>query len=241
MSNRWMPSLQLALTPEQFRQLPRCAAYDYTYHDGRAWLTPRPRYFHALLDLRDLRLELAGRPPLRPLAEGDWPALEEVFAQAFAGQVPFAALDEDGLRQAAAINLGRTRDGGDGPRIDGASFVALGAGGAVAGAALVTLVPGGDPTHWDSCLWDEPPPPGAVARREGRPHLTWVFVRPDRAGRGVGTALLRAAAEALRARGFEEMISTFMLGNESSLLWHWRVGFRLLSYPGSLRLVLGEG
>jgi hypothetical protein len=26
-----------------------------------------------------------------------------------------------------------------------------------------------------------------------------------------------------------------MLGNESSMLWHWRNGFRLLEHPGSIR------
>jgi hypothetical protein len=27
-----------------------------------------------------------------------------------------------------------------------------------------------------------------------------------------------------------------MLGNHSSMLWHWRNGFRLLPYPASRRL-----
>jgi GNAT superfamily N-acetyltransferase len=240
-SNRWMPSLELKVTPEQFGQLPRSAAYDYTYHAGSAWLSPRPRYYHARLDLRDLRLERAARAALRPLADGDWPELEAVFADAFAEEVPFAALTAEGLKEAASVNLGRTREGGDGPLIAPASFVAMDARGAIVGAALVTLVPLNDLTRWDSCIWDEAPPPGAVERRQGRPHLTWVFVRPDRAGRGVGTALLAASAAALAALGFEELVSTFMAGNESSLLWHWRAGFRLLSYPGSLRLLMEEG
>src|SRR5262245_25874933 len=232
-----MPSLELALTPAQFRQLPRSAAYDYTYHAGSAWLSPRPRYYHAILDLRDLRLERPARAAMRPLADADWGELEAVFADAFADEVPFAALDADGRREAASVNLGRTRDGGDGPLIAPASFVALDAQGAIVGATLITLVPLNDLTHWDSCIWDEPPPPGAVEQRLGRPHLTWVFVRADRCGRGLGTALLGESARALVALGFEELVSTFMVGNESSLLWHWRAGFRLLSYPGSLRLL----
>jgi hypothetical protein len=31
------------------------------------------------------------------------------------------------------------------------------------------------------------------------------------------------------------LASTFLLGNESSMLWHWRNGFQLLQYPGSRR------
>ena len=34
-----------------------------------------------------------------------------------------------------------------------------------------------------------------------------------------------------------ELASTFLLGNESSTLWHWRAGFRCLPYPGSMRVV----
>ena len=62
-----------------------------------------------------------------------------------------------------------------------------------------------------------------------------MFVSPLDAGRGVGTALLNAAARELLALGYTELASTFLLGNESSMLWHWRNGFRLLQYPGSRR------
>ena len=52
---------------------------------------------------------------------------------------------------------------------------------------------------------------------------------------GSGTVLLAATRRALLARGYTELLSTFMIGNDSSMLWHWRNGFRLLPYPGSLR------
>ncbi len=35
--------------------------------------------------------------------------------------------------------------------------------------------------------------------------------------------------------GYTELISSFILGNESSMLWHWRNGFELLPYSGSRR------
>jgi GNAT superfamily N-acetyltransferase len=100
---------------------------------------------------------------------------------------------------------------------------------------LVTLLPATDPADWRSYHWPEPPPADCVARGLGRPHLTWVFVSPYYGGRGAGTALLHAAAKALRAKGYTEMASTFLLGNESSMLWHWRNGFRLLPHAHSLR------
>ena len=62
-----------------------------------------------------------------------------------------------------------------------------------------------------------------------------MFVAPLSAGRGVGTALLHAAVRELLALGFTELASTFLLGNDSSMLWHWRAGFRLLTHSASRR------
>jgi GNAT superfamily N-acetyltransferase len=230
-----MPWMELKLSPLEFTQLPRNAAYKYDYQSGSAWLNPRPRYYHALLDLPALNLEGAAETAVRPVGPGDWEALADAFAEAFARQQPFAGLTDAARHAAARRSLAQARDGGDGPWVEQASRVACDAFGGLLGAALITLLPRGDPTEWDSYAWDGPPPPDAVERRLGRPHLTWVFVRPRAAGRGVGTALLRASAAALANMGYEELLSTFMLGNDSSMLWHWRAGFRLLSYPGSPR------
>jgi GNAT superfamily N-acetyltransferase len=236
MCDEWMSNLTLSLTTEEFRRLPRSAAYRYAYDEGVAWLNPRPRYYHALLDLDDAPAGPAAEAAVRPVGPADWEAMVSVFALAFAGQQPFAGLDEATRLAAARKSLTQTRGGGDGPWIEAASFVALEKpGGEIVGAILVTLLPRRDPTAWDSYHWSEPPPADCVARRLGRPHLTWIFVAPDLAGRGVGTALLAAATAALRERGFTELASTFLLGNDSSMLWHWRCGFRLLAYPGSRR------
>jgi GNAT superfamily N-acetyltransferase len=126
------------------------------------------------------------------------------------------------------------RTGSVGQVVEPACFVADD-GGRLVGAAFVTLLPPGDPGDWDSYFWQEPPPPDCVARRQGRPHLTWIFVAPLCAGQGVGTALLAAVVGALLRLGFTQLASTFLFGNDTSMLWHWRNGFRLLPYPGSLR------
>src|SRR5947208_435903 len=83
--DEWMPFLQLPLTPAQFLQLPRHAAYRYDYEDGKAWVNPRPRYYHALLELEGLTLDSPFEVgvAVRPLAPADWEALIEVFAEAF--------------------------------------------------------------------------------------------------------------------------------------------------------------
>jgi GNAT superfamily N-acetyltransferase len=241
MCDEWMPVIKLPMTVEEFRQVPRNPAYKYEYLEGQLWLSPRPRHYHALLDLEAQAVPLD--VPMRGVQEADWADLQPVFAGAFQYIQPFGSLDEATRRQAARQALERTRTGGDGPWIEPASFVALSPGeGAdgppgppLQGAIFTTLLPGGDPCDWDSYYWREPPPADCLARRLGQPHLTWIFTAPAAAGQGLGTALLAMAVNALLGLGYTQLLSTFMLGNESSMLWHWRNGFRLLAYPGSQR------
>jgi GNAT superfamily N-acetyltransferase len=119
-----------------------------------------------------------------------------------------------------------TRRGGDGDFLGHASVVATHAADARAvGAMLVTRwVPGpGDASADDDALTSA--------------HVTWVFVAPLHCGRGIGTLMLSAAVQQLRRGGFARLYTTFLAGNESSMLWHWRNGFRLLPYRGSLRRI----
>ena len=245
MCDEWMPRLELPISFEQFCQLPRNAAYKYEYFEERAWLNPRPRYYHALLDLQ----AWAERTPegvsptarLRPVRPTDWEELTSLFAAAFERQQPFCSLDDERAVAAARKSLEHTRSGGDGPWIEPASFIATdGEEGHTIGGILITLLPDIDPTSLHAFHWKEPPPPDALSRRLGRPHLTWIFVSPLYAGRGVGTLLLSAAVRELLALGYKQLASTFLIGNDSSMLWHWRNGFRLLAYPGSWRRRLEE-
>jgi GNAT superfamily N-acetyltransferase len=234
MCDHWMPTIQVPMTIEQFHQLPRHPAFKYEYVAGQTWLTPRTKHYHAMLDLRplDVTTDLA----LRPIGPNDFPELVRLFSAAFHVIQPYGSLDEPTRLRAAAEALERARSGGDGPWIERASFVVF-QDRKPAGAIFITLLPLGDPCDWDSYHWAEPPPADAIVRRLGRPHLTWIFVSPLGAGQGMGTALLAAASRELLRLGYTELLSTFMLGNDSSMLWHWRNGFRLLAYPGSARRV----
>src|SRR4051812_93509 len=140
MVEEWMPPLQLPLSPTQFVQLPRNAAFKYTYYDDLAWIHPRPRYYHALLSLPGLEVEGAAAVKLRLFAPRDWPALTELFAEAFAAHQPFAGQEAPARRVAAREALERTSRGGDGPWIERASFLALDAG-RIVGAIMITLLP----------------------------------------------------------------------------------------------------
>jgi GNAT superfamily N-acetyltransferase len=236
MCDEWMPALQLGITIEQFHQLPRHAAYKYEYLDRQAFLTPRPRFYHALLDFdRVPAAPLPREVTLQAVTEDHGSELVRIFAGAFARQQPYASLEADGRLEAARQALAKVQSGGDGPWIPEASFVAVEKEVHPIGAIFITLLPDTDPSDWDSYHWREPPPQNWREQVLGRPHLTWVFVSPWHVGHGTGTALLGAAVAALRGIGYGRLASTFLVGNDSSMLWHWRNGFELQAYPGSRR------
>ena len=52
MIDKWFSTIELPLTFEQSLRLPQNPAYKYEYFDHHAWLTPRPKGYHAILDLK---------------------------------------------------------------------------------------------------------------------------------------------------------------------------------------------
>jgi len=236
MSDAWMPSLRLKLSRQDFECLPRHPAYKYEHFDGVAHLSPWPRYGHAQLDLERFLATAHNRAEtaMRPARADDLGALIDIFAGAFGQQQPFASLDDELLRVASEQSLQRTFSGGDGPVVEAASFIGEHAAKA-AGAVLITLLPGGDPTERDSYHWHGPPPPDLWGQHLGQPHLTWIIVDRFAQGNGLGTSLLEHAARVLRGHGYEALWTTFLVGNDQSLLWHWRNGFELLPHPLSKR------
>jgi GNAT superfamily N-acetyltransferase len=234
MCDDWMPPIDLPLTIEEFRALPRNPAYKYEHVGGRAILTPRPKFYRAVRDLSPVAVEEPAELVRLTVAELD--SLTDLFAASFRYVQPFGSLADDPRWEAARQALRRTAAGGDGPFVGAASFVARESGQPV-GALCVTLVNDGDPRDYDGFAWEQPPPEDCLERRLGQPHVTWVFVVPAKKGRGVGTALLAASVEALRGLGYERLYSTFVLGNDATLLWHWGHGFQLFPHPGSHRLM----
>ena len=227
MIDDWFSAIKLPLTWDQFWQLPQNPAYKYEYFDDHAWLSPRPKSYHAVLDLQAFVHPADGivtrdKVVIRPLQEADWPQLPELFAAAFHRVQPFASLTDDTRLKAAEDCLGRTREGSEGPLIGEACHVAE-CGESLLGATLITL-----------------PPRRAIEQAVGLPHLTWIFVGPFHARHGIGTALLAATVQALLRLGYARLASTFLIGNESSMLWHWQAGFKLLEQPWSMRAIRKE-
>jgi GNAT superfamily N-acetyltransferase len=236
MSDEWMPTLKLNLPREEFDRLPRHPAYKYELIDGVTYISPWPQYSHAQLDFTRFRVEKDdhANAELRPARVEDAAALVPVFLGAFAWLQPYGSLSDEQGEIAAERSLTRTFTDGDGPWIEAASFVALHEG-KIAGAILITLLPGGDPADWDSYRWHEPAPDDLWAKQGGQPHLTWIFVKKFSQGSGVGTQLLAEAVRVLKEQRYQSLWTTFMVGNDSSVLWHWRNGFELTPNPLSKR------
>jgi ribosomal protein S18 acetylase RimI-like enzyme len=243
MLDRWFSVIKLPLSGKQFHQLPRNPAYKYEYWDERAWLYPRPKFYSAR---RPLQASPVDPPPeievhgeairFRRLEDRDWPRLSRLFALAFDRVQPFASLGERRRLEAARDCLTDTRNGHDGPIIRPACYVAVGEKDRnPAGAILLTLVPPVDNEDFWSLKWKSPPPSNCVEERLGHAHITWIFVHPLFSGYGIGSALLAHTSRSLLEMGYTQVISSFILGNESSMLWHWRNGFELLPYSGSKR------
>jgi GNAT superfamily N-acetyltransferase len=245
MQDDWFKTVKLPISFDEFHQLPRNAAYKYEYFDGTAWLSPRPKSYHGLLKLSPgepvTRLKAQHDSILiRPIEEADWEDLIPTFSGAFDRVCPFSAMDRGEERKSAARKcLEKTRSGGDGPLIPSATFVAVleKKPQRTLGAILVSLAPKKDLSEFDAMEWRDDAPKDAIGQRLGRPWLVWIFVAPLFAGRGIGTALLSNAVHALRELGYEELASCFLSGNDSSMLWHWRNGFELQEYAGSLRRI----
>jgi hypothetical protein len=243
MLERWFSVIKLPLSWRQFHRLPRNPAYKYEYLEKAAWLSPRPKFYSARLELRrsvdgplrGIEVQSEGIR-FRHLEDRDWPRLSRLFAGSFHHVQPFESLGDRRRLEAARDCLKDTRDGHDGPIIHPACYVAYDEkDGHPVGANLVTLVPPVDLEDFWTFRWKTPPPPDCIERRLGHAHLTWIFVSHWFAGYGIGSALLAHASASLIELGYTELVSSFLLGNESSMLWHWRSGFQLLPYSGSKR------
>src|SRR5437879_3855988 len=109
MCDQWMPVIRLPLSLEQFHQLPRNPAYKYEYLGGEAYLSPRPRHYHGLLELTPREADPA--VPLRPARPEDFSELETVFAAAFSRVQPFGSVETATRSEAARQCLEKTRSG----------------------------------------------------------------------------------------------------------------------------------
>ncbi|SFJ11305.1 Acetyltransferase (GNAT) family protein [Planctomicrobium piriforme] len=238
MHSHWFLPVKFPLAWSEFRKLPRHPAYRFEYRRGHLQITGRPEYAHCTLPTSSTG-ENAPSPngSIRILKWNEFDSrarcdeLFKLFAAATARTLPYSILTPARREQAAVDLIGEALDGYDGPIIPTASQIAVDAAtGNLVAAILMTLVAPGSWTDFTDPNWAQTPPADPIASRWGQPHLTWVFVSPDRQRRGLGQQLLTNARLALETLGYPALASTFLLGDHGSMLWHWKQGFELL--PG---------
>lgn len=213
--------------PEHFHTLPRNAAYRYELIQGEIRLSPRPKYVHAFLVLENWTgpsVKLPAFIRIRKLQEKDWEHLPPLFRGAFSRYQPFQSLSEELIQEASENCLARTKNGADGPLLKNVCFVAYHRDQqSVLGAFLTTLTPRDRLRNFESVRQDSHEPLTSV----DPPHITWVFVSNWFQRQGVAEHLLDRAVRSLRKLNYQALWSTMITANEATLLWHWKMGFRL--------------
>ncbi len=238
MINDWFTDLSFEIDWETFHKLPRHSAYRYEFKEGRCRISGRPQFYHAKSDLNGLLECTCGHEEnqweISPIEHDDWSELVFLFARAFSRSAPLIHLPEEQQNAAAMALLQRTQNGKDGPLVDAASLLIRDPQSQEPlGAILVTLVPSDDFINFEPEHWSQQAPVGAVKYGWGQPHLTWIFVDSQVAREGLGKVLLNNSAQQLCEFGYSTLVSTFLSGNQASTLWHWKMGFQLLSHVSS--------
>jgi GNAT superfamily N-acetyltransferase len=238
---RWYRHIRAPMSFESYDRLPRHPSYKFEYWDGQLRISPRWRSHRFFLELKapeECEKGDEGRiATIRPLAAADWEKLPEVLAAAFRDSPPLGMLGYKRRVWAARDWLRSTRDGSEGPLVEPACMVAIDPtdDSVLFGALVVTLITGRDRSWYAELRAAVGPPPDLAEGRE-QAQISWIFVRNGASRRGVGSALLSATVRVLWTLGHRELASATHFGNESSLTWHWRNGFRLLPHSDSVRL-----
>ncbi len=212
MSDQLPGPIHRQMTIEEYHDFPRHLGWKYEYYGGKIHVTRREVMVPLILDLprgrRGGRSEKAARQgsgepvaglTLRPVEAEDERRLFDLFIAAFSSTIDFAGYPQERFLEEARKCLRRHFGEQRGRRLP-ASRVA---------------------EHGEQ-------PVGAFLLREFERGvlLDMAFVDPARQGSGIGTHLLEAAVRELVRGGETRLYSCCFLGNESSLAWHQRRGFR---------------
>jgi len=247
MLNSWFREIEFKMDWEAFQSLPRHPAYRYQYRNRRVSILARPRYFHATIETDATSLSVITQQngtindtvKVVPFSDSQWDELPELFVASLQQMPPMFQWDRENSLNLASALVERTRLGKDGAVDNDASCVAVDESGRVIGAIIVTDIAAANVAKVEpSILSDEydtelPSLMESLGLFAGQSHLTWGCVHPYWMRRGIGAELLATACDDLKRRGKTTLASTIMYGNEPAILWHWRMGFSLLSHPES--------
>jgi GNAT superfamily N-acetyltransferase len=185
---------------EQYRMLHRHPGWKYEYWDGQVHITPRHLVAVAHVEVSPRQVDATVN--LREVTRADEADLIAAFLDAFSGSVDYCDWPQPRIEENAVENIRgffeeRYGKPHHASRLADADWDGLSA---VLGAVLIT-----------SC--------------KNGPRLQILFVRPGWQRRGLATALVSCALNALPGSGARRLTSSYNLANEASLRWHSRFGF----------------
>lgn len=199
-----MRSQHIAMSWEQYEQLPPHPGWKHEYWDGVAHFTPRSRFAVVRIDVhpRPFRSPLE----LQAVAAADETSLTSAYLDAFRDTVEYCDWEGDAIAQSAGKIVQVYCAGRQGEPLFACSFLARertpqDETEAVAGAALL------------------------IRTEDERPMLDMLFIRPHWQRRGLATALLSRCLEELHRREEPILRSRYHLANEASQAWHREAGF----------------
>ncbi len=195
------------MTPEEFDLLPRRPGWKHEYFNGMAYIEPRP-------SVAIVRAPVTARPvsapdgfTLRPTTAEDAAKLIPAFFESFRETVDYWGYRRDAIRRSSVGSIRSCFAGKRGAFLP-ASFLAVAPTGRSVAAAL--LVQGVETANLDL-----------------------LFVRPRWHRRGLATALVQSAMNALHEAGETFLESGHNVANDPSAAWHR--GFGFVELPDLLR------
>jgi GNAT superfamily N-acetyltransferase len=194
-----MRSQRLRMSYEEFGRLPRLPGWKHEYIDGYAYIRPSHQVVVTTVAVGPRPIETPCA--LREIATEDETRLLSVYLEAFSDNQAFCDYTEAQYIEAARADL---REGFRGRRAPllAASRVAVDSDGeSLVGAALLSR----DQNY------------GAV--------MDLLFIAPAWQRRGLATALVASAMNALNEEGDPALTSSYQLANVPSQAWHRAFGF----------------
>ncbi|MFN8443881.1 MAG: GNAT family N-acetyltransferase [Caldilineaceae bacterium] len=197
-----MKSQSIPMSIDEFHVMPHKLGWKYEYWEGQAYISPR------MSSVVTTVVPVEPRPVpacclCRPTEEDDISLLRPAYFAAFVEAVDYCDYPPEHVAQAAERNLITFFAGDRGTPLPAShlAFDPQSPQSTAIGAALI------------------------VEKNDGIPMIDLLYVVPEWQNRGVATALVSSAMNALHVVGYTTLKSRYLLSNEQSRNWHLRFGF----------------
>lgn len=198
-----MRSRHPTMSFEEFERMPRELGWKYEYWDGAAHISPGHQVVVATVPTAP-RSE-SSPCAIRPLEPADEAPLVAAYVRAFGGTIEYCGWQPGKIVESARESVGR--------------YLAEKRGQPHAASRVAVAVEPGE---------REETVVGATLLLDGGPELAqldMLFSVPEWHQRGLATAMVGSAVNALHAAGIGTLESAYVLGNAPSRAWHRKFGF----------------